>query len=214
TVSSLRGGILTNYVQANRPLLFRGGAKVSPAFEKWTDAYLSENTPPRPTGWGRLHRAQQEGEPCKYFRFKAAWTLTWPGSQSGGTSSVIHYDDYRERQLSDCVARKNSGQALASNLKLPATRKVCPRVFRTSAKLRLPCFNRGNVQPHEDGALTEEEFKGQDEAEAGSAAEAPGHQRADSGEEVFSPPAEKNLADPRSANGSNRGAGESSKDEL
>uniref|UniRef100_A0A1I8J7E5 EF-hand domain-containing protein n=1 Tax=Macrostomum lignano TaxID=282301 RepID=A0A1I8J7E5_9PLAT len=125
---------LTNYVQANRPLLFRGGAKVSPAFEKWTDAYLSENTPPRPAGDVFIEHNKKENRSqrysfihfkkflsiyntsdiymvsevpsfllkdlvvpfplqCKYFVQGGLDThVAW--FSSGGTSSVIHYDDY------------------------------------------------------------------------------------------------------------------------
>uniref|UniRef100_A0A1I8JJ34 EF-hand domain-containing protein n=1 Tax=Macrostomum lignano TaxID=282301 RepID=A0A1I8JJ34_9PLAT len=123
---------LTNY--RNRPLLFRGGAKVSPAFEKWTDAYLSENTPPRPAGDVFIEHNKKENRSqrysyihfkkflsiyntsdiymvsevpsfllkdlvvpfplqCKYFVQGGLDThVAW--FSSGGTSSVIHYDDY------------------------------------------------------------------------------------------------------------------------
>ena len=33
---------MKNHVHQNKPLIMRGAAKVSPAWKKWTDQYLSE----------------------------------------------------------------------------------------------------------------------------------------------------------------------------
>ncbi|PAA74413.1 hypothetical protein BOX15_Mlig029500g1 [Macrostomum lignano] len=89
---------INEYVRKNKPLLFKGAAKLSPAFNKWTDEYLSSMVPPRPAGDIFIEHSKKENRSQGYnfVHFKKFLEIY-------NTSNIYMVSDVPEYLLSDLL---------------------------------------------------------------------------------------------------------------